>query len=96
MTRARSSCGGPNVFKGYWNRDEDTTRSSVDGWFRTGDIAVQDEEGYLYLVDRKRDLIIVSGFNVFPSEVESCVAARTRRSPRPPSSASPIRTPARR
>lgn len=62
---------GPNVFKGYWGRD-DLTRDSFldDGWFRTGDIAVQDEEGYIYLVDRKRDLIIVSGFNVFPSEVE--------------------------
>ncbi|MEA2432901.1 MAG: long-chain acyl-CoA synthetase [Actinomycetota bacterium] len=61
---------GPNVFKGYWQRDEDTANAFLDGWFRTGDIGVVDEEGYLYLVDRKRDLIIVSGFNVFPSEVE--------------------------
>ncbi len=61
---------GPNVFKGYWNRAEDTDRAFFGDWFRTGDIAVQDEDGYLYLVDRKRDLIIVSGFNVFPSEVE--------------------------
>jgi long-chain acyl-CoA synthetase len=61
---------GPNVFHGYWNRPEETEQAFVDGWFKTGDIGVLDEEGYLYLVDRKRDLIIVSGFNVFPSEVE--------------------------
>jgi long-chain acyl-CoA synthetase len=61
---------GPNVFKGYWQRAEETQQAFLDGWFRTGDIGVLDEEGYLYLVDRKRDLIIVSGFNVFPSEVE--------------------------
>jgi len=64
---------GPNVFKGYWNRPDETERAFVDGWFRTGDIGVLDEEGYLYLVDRKRDLIIVSGFNVFPSEVEKAL-----------------------
>jgi long-chain acyl-CoA synthetase len=64
---------GPNVFKGYWNRDDATEQVFRDGWFRTGDIAVQDEDGYLYLVDRKRDLIIVSGFNVFPSEVEAAL-----------------------
>lgn len=61
---------GPNVFKGYWNRPEETENAFFHGWFRTGDVGVLDEEGYLYLVDRKRDLIIVSGFNVFPSEVE--------------------------
>lgn len=64
---------GPNVFKGYWNRPEDTERAFSDGWFRTGDIAVRDEDGHIYLVDRKRDLIIVSGFNVFPSEVETAL-----------------------
>ena len=64
---------GPNVFKGYWHQPEETARLFVDGWFRTGDIAVQDEEGYIHLVDRKRDLVIVSGFNVFPSEVESAL-----------------------
>lgn len=64
---------GPNVFMGYWNRPDETERAFIDGWFRTGDIGVLDEEGYLYLVDRKRDLIIVSGFNVFPSEVESAL-----------------------
>jgi long-chain acyl-CoA synthetase len=61
---------GPNVFSGYWNDEEATSAAFLDGWFRTGDVAVKDEEGYLYLVDRKRDLIIVSGFNVYPSEVE--------------------------
>ena len=64
---------GPNVFKGYWQREAETEAAFVDGWFRTGDVAVRDEEGYLYLVDRKRDLIIVSGFNVFPSEVEEAI-----------------------
>jgi long-chain acyl-CoA synthetase len=64
---------GPNVFAGYWRRDEETKRAFVDGWFRTGDVAVQDEDGYLYIVDRKRDLVIVSGFNVFPSEVEDAL-----------------------
>jgi long-chain acyl-CoA synthetase len=62
---------GPNVFKGYWKRPEETEKAFIDGWFRTGDVGVLDEEGFLYLVDRKRDLIIVSGFNVFPSEVEN-------------------------
>ncbi len=64
---------GPNVFKGYWGRPEESASCFTDGWFRTGDVAVRDEEGYLYLVDRKRDLIIVSGFNVFPSEVENAL-----------------------
>lgn len=62
---------GPNVFGGYWHRPDETAAVLRDGWFHTGDIAVQDEEGFFYLVDRKRDLIIVSGFNVFPSEVEA-------------------------
>ena len=64
---------GPNVFKGYWQQPEETARVFVDGWFRTGDIAIKDEEGYIHLVDRKRDLVIVSGFNVFPSEVEAAI-----------------------
>ncbi|HZA19225.1 MAG TPA: AMP-binding protein [Actinomycetota bacterium] len=64
---------GPNVFAGYWRRDDETARAFVDGWFKTGDVAVQDEDGYLYIVDRKRDLVIVSGFNAFPSEVEDAL-----------------------
>jgi long-chain acyl-CoA synthetase len=63
---------GPNVFKGYWN-DEEATAAALteDGWLRTGDVAVVDDDGQLFLVDRVKDLIIVSGFNVFPAEVES-------------------------
>lgn len=62
---------GPNVFKGYLNEPEATARVlTTDGWLRTGDIAVVDDDGYLYLVDRAKDLIIVSGFNVYPAEVE--------------------------
>jgi len=62
---------GPNVFPGYWNDPEATALVlTEDGWLTTGDIAVTDDDGYLYLVDRAKDLIIVSGFNVFPAEVE--------------------------
>jgi long-chain acyl-CoA synthetase len=64
---------GPNVFKGYWNREDVSASAFLGDWFLTGDIAVQDEDGYVYLVDRKRDLIIVSGFNVFPAEVEAAL-----------------------
>ena len=62
---------GPNVFQGYWN-DAEATRNCIDddGWLHTGDIAMVDDEGFLFLVDRAKDLIIVSGFNVFPAEVE--------------------------
>lgn len=62
---------GENVFLGYWNDPASTERVLQDGWLRTGDVAVADEDGYLYLVDRAKDLIIVSGFNVFPAEVEA-------------------------
>jgi long-chain acyl-CoA synthetase len=62
---------GPNVFQGYLNEPEATARVlTADGWLRTGDIAVVDDDGYLYLVDRAKDLVIVSGFNVYPAEVE--------------------------
>jgi long-chain acyl-CoA synthetase len=62
---------GPNVFPGYW-RNEEATRAALtdDGWLRTGDIAVVDDDGWLSIVDRAKDLIIVSGFNVYPAEVE--------------------------
>ena len=69
---------GPNVFKGYWNKDDETRRAFDGDWFRTGDVAVQDEDGYLYIVDRKRDLVLVSGFNVFPSEVELALSANPK------------------
>ncbi|MEO8264689.1 MAG: AMP-binding protein [Ilumatobacteraceae bacterium] len=66
---------GPNVFLGYLDDPDQTSRVLTDdGWLRTGDIAVTDDDGYLYLVDRAKDLIIVSGFNVYPAEVESVIA----------------------
>ena len=67
---------GPNVFAGYWN-DPEASRNAVDtdGWLHTGDVAVVDADGYLYLVDRVKDLIIVSGFNVYPAEVEEVIAS---------------------
>jgi long-chain acyl-CoA synthetase len=62
---------GPNVFAGYWGDAEATADAlTPDGWLRTGDIAVADDEGNLWIVDRSKDLIIVSGFNVYPAEVE--------------------------
>ena len=62
---------GPNVFVGYWNDPVTTARViDEDGWLHTGDVAMVDDDGYLYLVDRAKDLIIVSGFNVYPAEVE--------------------------
>lgn len=67
---------GPNVFQGYLDDPAQTARVlTADGWLRTGDIAVTDDDGYLYLVDRAKDLIIVSGFNVYPAEVEEVIAA---------------------
>ena len=66
---------GPQVMKGYWNRPEETAQVlSADGWLRTGDIARIDERGFVYIVDRKKDMILVSGFNVYPNEVEDVVA----------------------
>lgn len=67
---------GPQVMKGYWQNEKATAESiTAEGWFKTGDFAQIDEEGYIRIVDRKKDLIIVSGFNVFPSEVEEVVNA---------------------
>ncbi len=65
---------GPNVFRGYWRKEDATAATLADGWLRTGDVAYRDEDGYLFLVDRTKDLIIVSGFNVFPKEVEEALA----------------------
>ncbi len=61
---------GPQVMKGYWNRPEETALTLRDGWLHTGDIARMDEEGYFYIVDRKKDMILASGFNIYPREVE--------------------------
>ena len=65
---------GPNVFAGYWQDEAASERVlTTDGWLRTGDVALVDDDGYLYLVDRVKDLIIVSGFNVYPAEVEEAL-----------------------
>lgn len=61
---------GPSVMKGYWNNPEETAGQLVDGWLHTGDIAVQDEDGFLFIVDRKKDMIIAGGFNIYPREVD--------------------------
>ena len=66
---------GPQVMKGYWQRPDETARVLRDGWLATGDIAKMDEDGYLHIVDRKKDMILVSGFNVYPNEVEAVIAA---------------------
>ncbi len=65
---------GPQVMKGYYNRPEETAKSLKDGWMSTGDIASMDADGFLKIVDRKKDMILVSGFNVFPNEVEDVIA----------------------
>lgn len=61
---------GPQVMKGYWNRPEDTAMSFADGWFLTGDLGYMDENGYFFIVDRKKDMIIAGGYNIYPREVE--------------------------
>ena len=61
---------GPQVMKGYWNKPQETAHALRDGWLHTGDVARMDEDGYFYIVQRKKDMIIVSGFNVYPNEVE--------------------------
>jgi long-chain acyl-CoA synthetase len=66
---------GPQIMKGYWRQPEATAEvTTQDGYFKTGDIAVMDEDGYFKIVDRKKDMILVSGFNVFPNEIEEEVA----------------------
>jgi long-chain acyl-CoA synthetase len=61
---------GNNVMKGYWRRPEATAEAIPDGWFRSGDLARVDEDGYFYIVDRRKDLIIRGGYNVYPREIE--------------------------
>lgn len=77
--RGEISVRGPQVMKGYWNRD-DATREVMtdDGFFRTGDIGIMDEEGYVTIVDRKKNMILVSGFNVYPNEVEEVMAGHPK------------------
>jgi long-chain acyl-CoA synthetase len=66
---------GPQVMKGYWQRPEETAKAlGKDGFLRTGDIGIMDEKGFIRIVDRKKDMILVSGFNVYPNEIEQIVA----------------------
>ena len=65
---------GPQVMQGYWNKPEETAETIIDGWLHTGDVAVMDEEGTFKIVDRKKDMILVSGFNVYPNEIEDVLA----------------------
>ena len=64
---------GPQVMKGYWNRPDENAKTMVDGWLHTGDIAKMDEDGYVYIVDREKDLIIAGGYNIYPREVEEVI-----------------------
>lgn len=70
---------GPQVMKGYWQREEATAEVlDADGWFKTGDIAIIDEDGFTRIVDRKKDMIIVSGFNVYPNEIEDVMLTNSK------------------
>jgi long-chain acyl-CoA synthetase len=66
---------GPQVMQGYWNHPEETAGVMRDGWLKTGDIGNVNAEGYFTITDRKKDMILVSGFNVYPNEIESVIAA---------------------
>jgi long-chain acyl-CoA synthetase len=65
---------GPQVFEGYWGQPDETASMLSDGWLHTGDIAVMDDDGFVTIVDRKRDVILASGFSIFPSEIEDVLA----------------------
>ncbi|MCH2081416.1 MAG: AMP-binding protein [Saprospiraceae bacterium] len=69
---------GPQVMKGYYNRPEATANTIKDGWLSTGDIGKMNEEGFFQIVDRKKDMILVSGFNVFPNEIEEVIASHPK------------------
>ncbi|AOY44589.1 MULTISPECIES: AMP-binding protein [Psychrobacter] len=77
--RGEISIRGPQVMKGYWKRDDATAEvMTSDGYFRTGDIGIMDENGYFRIVDRKKDMILVSGFNVYPNEVEDAMSTHPK------------------
>jgi len=70
---------GPQVMKGYWERPEETSKVlDDDGWLKTGDMACRDDNGFFYIVDRKKDMILVSGFNVYPNEIEDVIAGHPK------------------
>jgi long-chain acyl-CoA synthetase len=64
---------GPNVFQGYWNRDDENASAFADGWFLTGDMGWMDEAGFFTLVDRRKNMILSGGFNVYPAQVEQAI-----------------------
>ncbi len=64
---------GPNVMQGYWHRAQETADALVDGWYRTGDLVAEDDDGYLYVVDRAKDMIVTGGENVYSLEVEAAL-----------------------
>lgn len=66
---------GPQVMQGYWNRPDETAKVLKNGWLHTGDVAIVDQDGFFKIVDRKKDMILVSGFNVYPNEVEDAIAS---------------------
>jgi long-chain acyl-CoA synthetase len=66
---------GPQIMLGYWQKPEETAKTLKDGWLMTGDVAQMDSDGYFTIVDRKKDMILVSGFNVYPNEIEEQIAA---------------------
>lgn len=61
---------GPQIMKGYWENPEETANQLRDGWLSTGDVAIMDKDGYLFIVDRKKDMIIAGGFNIYPREID--------------------------
>ena len=65
---------GPQVMKGYYNKPAETEKAFMDGWLCTGDIGIMEPDGFLKIVDRKKDMILVSGFNVYPNEIEDVIA----------------------
>ena len=69
---------GPQVMKGYWNRPDETANALRNGWLYTGDLATMDEDGYFYIVDRKKDMVIVGGYNVYPREVDEVLLANPK------------------
>ena len=69
---------GPNVMKEYWNRPEETRETLKDGWLRTGDMARFDDEGFIYIADRKKDMIISGGENIYPAEIESLLVSHPK------------------
>jgi long-chain acyl-CoA synthetase len=70
---------GPQVMAGYWQRPDETAKvMTPDGFFKSGDVGIMDEEGYIRIVDRKKDMILVSGFNVYPNEIEAVIATHPK------------------